>query len=109
MEGLDGGLFDGPVHALSLPVCPRVVRLGEFVNNAAFTTNPAKDVHSQKSMDRLVSVLGQGCKGHAVISQDGMDRVGKGFDHATQKVCTVHLAHVIPKLDIGELADPVDG
>ena len=54
LEGFDGGLFDGSVHALSLPVGPRVVRLGEFVNNAIFIANSAKDVYSQKSLDRLV-------------------------------------------------------
>ena len=109
MEGLDGGLFDGPVHPLSLPVGPRVVRLRQLVSDAVFIANLAKDVHSQKSVDRLVSVLGQVGKGHAVVSQYGVDLVGKGFDHAARKVCTVHLAHVIPELDIGELGDPVNG
>ena len=109
MEGLDSGLFDGPVHALGLSVGPGVVRLRQLVSDAVFIANLAKDVHSQKSVDRLVSVLGQVGKGHAVVSQYGVDLVGKGFDHAAQKVCTVHLAHVIPELDISELGHPVDG
>ena len=109
MKGLNGGLLDSPVHPLSLSVCPRVVRLAEFVNNAVFITNPTKDVHSQKNVDRLVSVLGQVGKGDTVVSQDGVDLVGKGFDHASQKVCTVHLAYVIPELDIGELGHLVNG
>ena len=60
-------------------------------------------------MDGLVAVLGQVCKGHAVVSENGMDLVGKGVNHAAQELCTIHLAHVISKLHIGELGHPVNG
>jgi len=63
VEGLDGGFLDGAVHPLSLPVRPRVIGLGELVNDPVFVANPAKNVHAQKGMDGLVSVLGQVCKG----------------------------------------------
>ena len=54
-------------------------------------------------MDGLVAVLGQFCKGHAVAGENGMNLVGKGFDHATKEVRAVHLAYVILKLNISEL------
>ena len=75
-------ILDGTVHAFGLPVCPRVIRFRQLVSNAVFITDPAKDVHAQKGVDGLVSVLGQVCKSHAVVGEDGVNPVGKGFDHA---------------------------
>lgn len=109
MEGFDRGLLGGAVHALGRPVCPRVIRFCPLVGNTVFIANAAKDVHTQKGMDGLVSVLGQVCKSHAVVGQNGADLVGEGFDHAAQEVCAIHLSHVVPKLDIGELGHSVDG
>ena len=115
MKGLDGGFLDGAVHALGLPVCPRVIRLCELVDDCVFVADPAKDVHPQKGVDGLVTVLGQVGKGHAVVGEDGVDDeddedcVGEGFDHAAQEICTIHLSHVIPEFNIGELGNPVNG
>ena len=81
-RGLDGGFLDGAVHALGLPVCPRVIRLCELVDDCVFVADPAKDVHLQKGVDGLVTALGQVGKGHAVVGEDGEDFVGEGFDHA---------------------------
>ena len=108
MEGFDRGLLDGAVHALGLPVCPRVIRFCQLVSNTVFIANAAKDVHTQKGMDGLVSVLGQVCKSHAVVGENGVNLVGEGFDHAAQEVRAIHLSHVIPKLDIGELGNPIN-
>ena len=109
MKGLDGGFLNGAVHALGLPVRPRVIRFRQLVSNAVFIANATKDVHSQKGVDGVVSVFGQVCKSHAVVSENGVNLVGKSVNHAAQELCTIHLAHVIPKLHIGELGHPVNG
>jgi hypothetical protein len=46
VKRFDGSVLDGPVHPFGLPVCPRVVGLGQFVDDAVFIANPAKDMHS---------------------------------------------------------------
>jgi len=45
VKRFDGSVLDGPVHSFGLPVCPRVVGLGQFMDNAVFIANPAKDMH----------------------------------------------------------------
>ena len=75
MKGLDGRVLDGAVHALGLPVGPRVIRFCQLVSNTVFIAHPAKDVHTQKGMDGLVAVLGQVCKSHAVVGENGVNLV----------------------------------
>ena len=77
MESLDGGFLARAVHPLGLPVCPRVIRFRQLVSNAVFIAHPAKDVHSQRSVDGLVTVFGQVCRGHAVVGENGVNPVGK--------------------------------
>ena len=60
-------------------------------------------------MDRLVSVLGQVCKSHAVVGEDSVNPVGKSVHHAAQEVCAVHLAHVVPEFNVSKLGNPVNG
>jgi len=62
-----------------------------------------------EGVDGLVSVLGQVCKSHPVVGEDGMNLVGEGFDHAAQEICAIHLSHIVPELYIGELGNPVNG
>ena len=77
MESLDGGFLARAVHPLGLPVCPRVMRCCQLVSNAVFIAHPAKDVHSQKGVDELVTIFGQVCRGHAVVGENGVNPVGK--------------------------------
>lgn len=109
MECLDRRFLDGTVHAFGLPVCPGVVGLGEPVLNGVFVADPAKDVHSQPRMDRLVSILGQVCEGHTVVGEDGVDAVREGLDHTAQELRAIHLADIVPELYVGELGDSIDG
>ena len=76
MKGLDSGFFDSAAHALGLSICLRVIRFGQFVSNVVFIANAAKDVHSQKIVSGFVTVLGQVCKGHAVVGENGVNSVG---------------------------------
>lgn len=98
MRRFDGRFFNGAVHPFGLAVRPRVIGPGELVNDAVFVANPAKDMHTQKGVDGLITVLGQVSKGHAVVRQNSVNLVGESIDHAAQEVCSVHLARVIPKL-----------
>ena len=106
MKGLDSGFFDSTVHAPGLPICPRMIRFGQLVSNAVFIANPAKDVHSQKCTDGLVAVLGQVCKGHAVVGESGVNSVGEGLDDATLSKCAPFIFPIIvAELYIGENLD----
>ena len=109
VEGFDGGFLDRTVHPLGLPVRPWVVGLGQLVDYAVFITNSAKDVHFQKGMNGLVSAFGQVSKSHAVVGVNGVNPVRESLDDATQEVCDVHITHVIPEFNIGELGNPVNG
>ena len=109
VKSLDSGFFYRTVHPLGLPVRPRVIRFRQLVSNAVLIANAAKDVHSQKGMDGLVSILGQVGKSHAVVCQNSMDFVGEGLDDATQEVCAIHFSHIVPKFDITKLGNSVNG
>lgn len=41
----DGSFLDGSVHPFNLSVRPRVIGLGQFVDDAVFIANPPKDMH----------------------------------------------------------------
>lgn len=46
VKRFDGSFLDGPVHPFCLSVCPQVIGLGEFVDDAVFIANPTKDMHA---------------------------------------------------------------
>jgi hypothetical protein len=109
VKRFNGRVLDGPVHPFSLSVFPRVIGLSQFVDDVVFIANPAKDMHAQQGVDGLVTVLGQVSKSHAVVRQNSVNLVGESIDRAAQEVSSVHLAKVMPKLDIGKFGDPVNG
>ena len=82
MKGFEGGIFNGAVHPLGLPVRSGVVRLGQLVHDAVFIANAPKDLHAKKGMNGLVTVLGQVGKSHPVVGEDGVNLVGKSVNHA---------------------------
>jgi len=45
VKRLDGSFLDGSVHPFSLSVRPRVIGLGQFVDDAVLIANPTKDMH----------------------------------------------------------------
>ena len=63
---LDGGLFDGSVHAFHLAVGPGVVNFCEPVFNVMFLANTVKEVH------RCGFILFAVGKLSAVIGQEGV-------------------------------------
>ena len=58
---------------------------------------------------RAGTVLGQVGEGHAVVSQHGMDLVGKDLDHVAEEGRAFYLSRAVVEFDMGELGDPVDG
>ena len=63
---LDGGLFDGSVHAFHLAVGPGMIDFGEPVFNVMFLANTVKEVHRCRFILFAVGKLS------AVISQEGV-------------------------------------
>jgi hypothetical protein len=108
VEHLDGGVFHGSVHPLSLAVGPRVIGLGEPVLDAVLSADPVEDGGAQPSTGRPVSVLRQIGERHAVVGQDGVDRIRDSSDHLPQEGRSVHLCGGIEEGDVGECADPID-
>ena len=46
VKRFNGSVLDGPVHPFGLSVCPGVVGLGQFMDDAVFIANPAKEMHA---------------------------------------------------------------
>ena len=81
---LDGGVFDGSVHALDLPVGPRVVGLGEPVFDSMKVAEPVEGV-STEACGRPLPVLWQVGELDAVVREDGVDAVRNGFDERIEE------------------------
>ena len=79
MEGFRGGVLDGAVHPLGLPVGPGVIGLGQPVLDPMLFADAVEDVAAEHRDDLGVAaaVLWQVGEGHAVIGEHGVDRVGK--------------------------------
>ena len=85
MEALDGGFFEGAVHALDLAVGPRVGRFDQAVHHALFPADAVKTVRDRQELVRL------GCKLHPVVRQHGMHVIGQLVQYAPLKHCRDHL------------------
>jgi hypothetical protein len=46
VKRFDGSFLDGSVHPFGLSVRPRVIGLGQFVDDAVSIANPTKDMHA---------------------------------------------------------------
>ena len=103
VEALDGCVLDGAVHALDLPVGPRMIDLGEPVLDAVLAANPVED------MEPVIFMAGVTGELDAVVGQHRMDGVRNHLDQLAQELGRDHLARLLMELDIGELGGPVDG
>ena len=59
MVAFDGRVLDGPVHALDLPVGPRMVGLGEAMLNAVLPAGPVEGMAAEPRCWRLVRFFGR--------------------------------------------------
>ena len=80
MEALDGGFFDGAVHALDLAVGPRVRRFGQAVFHAVFQANAVKTVPTGQALVRLGREL------HPIVGQYRMHPIRQLVEDAAQKL-----------------------
>ena len=85
---LDGGLFDGSVHAFHLAVGPGVIDFGQAVFNVMFLANTVKEVH------RCGFILFAVGKLSAIISQEGVYFVRQGRNDISQELYRGHLLFI---------------
>ena len=111
MVSLDGGVLDprikseDAVHPLDLAIGPWVVGLGQLVLDAVGLTDHV-EAH-RPGVDR-VAVPGLFGELHAVVSQNGMDLTGYGFEHVLQKLCGGASGSRFNELSNNEPGGPVD-
>ena len=79
VEALDGGLLDGPIHALDLAVGPGVGRFGQAVLHAVFAANAVETVPARQEL------VGLGRELDPVVGQHGMHFVRQLVEHPPQK------------------------
>ena len=103
MEALDGGLLDGPIHALDLAVGPGVCRLGEAMLHAVFPTDAVKAVPTRQELVRLGREL------HTVVGQYSMHFVRQLIEHAPQKLRRDHALGAGVEFGEGPFTGAVDG
>ena len=107
MIALDGGVLDGAVHPLDLPVGPWMVRLGEPVVDAVLTADlvEAMDAHA---CGPAIAVFRQVGELDAIIGEDGVQVVGDCFEQRLQERDRGRTIGLVMKLDEGELRGAVD-
>ena len=103
VEAFDGGVLDGSVHPLHLPIRPRMIDLGEPVLDAVLVTDPIEDVVKRVFMAGVV------CELNAVVRQHRVDGVRHSGDEIAEKLGGDHLTRFLMQVGIGELGCPVDG
>lgn len=94
--------FDAAVHALDLPIRPRVIRFGQAMVNAMRYTNLIKFQLAFLLGPRLMRKL------RAIVGQDRVDFVGDGFDQPAQKRAGVFAAGAFKQLSEGKLGCAVN-
>ncbi len=81
---LHRGLFDGAVHALDLPVRPRMIGLGEAVVDAVQKTDPVKSMAAKAGRGSL-AILRQIGELDAVVREHGMDPIRDSRDQRLEE------------------------
>ena len=90
---LDGGVFDGSVHALDLPVGPGMFRFGAAVFDLVLLAGPGESMDPEEKrgdgvplflreswLRRVVDEVG------AVVGKHGVDGVGDGGSQSPEEV-----------------------
>ncbi len=103
IELLDGGFFQGAVHAFDLAVGPGMVDPGEAVLDAVGHADAVEDVLEGVAVPLVVAEL------DAVVGEDGMDLVRHSCNQVAQELSGLHLASRRMQLGVDELRGAVDG
>ncbi len=105
---LHRSVLDGPVHALDLPVGPRVVGLGEAVFDSMHETEPIERMSAEACRWSL-AVLRQIGELDAVVGEHGMDAIRNGLDECFKERCCGSHIRLFDEFDHRELRGAVDG
>ena len=89
VAAFDGGIFDGPVHALDLTIGPRVVWLGQAILDAMLCTNAIEQM-ACKPRCGSIAVAWRMAELDTVVGQDGMQPVWKSVDQIAEKLASDH-------------------
>ena len=108
VKALDGGVLDGPVHALDLPVGPGVVDFGEAVLDAMLAAAQVEHV-GHLSRRGTFGVARRMAELDAVVGQHGVDRVGHGLDQGDQESRGGDAVGLLDQLSKGKLGRLVNG
>jgi len=113
----NGGFLDRPVHPFDLPICPRMVGLGEPVVDVGLGTGVFEGVGSeqracgQRSLDLLGCRVGASGRRElgAVVGQHGVDLVRHRFNQTCEELGSDAARGSRMELGEGELGHSVDG
>ena len=107
VEALDGGIFDGAVHALHLSVRPRMVDLGEPVLDAVLVASHVEHV-GHVSRCRPVGVARRKAELDAVVGEHGVDLIRHRLDQSDEEGGRGDAGCLLNQLNEGELGGAVD-
>ena len=103
VEALDGGVLDGAVHPLHLPIGPRVLHLGQTMLDAVLVADAIEDVVEGVDVAGAVGEL------DAIVGQNGLDGIGDRRHQIAQELSGLHLTGCGMELGEGEFGGAVDG
>ncbi len=105
---LDGGLLDGSVHALDLPVGPGMVGLCKPMFDSMKAAEPIEGVAAE-ACGWPLPVLRQIGELDAVVGDHGVDAIRNCFNERFEEGCGSSDICFFDELDHSELRGPVDG
>jgi hypothetical protein len=117
MEARDGGPFDGAIHALDLALRPRMLGLGQPMDDVVESAGIPEGVGAEEflTLDDL-SDLGRAPgfalgirEVRAFIGEHGVDLVGHGLHHSVQEVSRDPRFGLLMEFGEGELGCAVNG
>ena len=103
MIPFDGGLLEGPVHPLDLPVGPGMIDLGEPVLDIVSPANTIEDVAGECPDGLSVRKL------NAIVGQDDLNGIRYGFDEIPRERCRVHLSRFVMEFNEDKFRGSVNG
>jgi hypothetical protein len=105
---LDGGILDGSVHALDLPVGPGMVGLSQSVFDPMKETEPVEGMAAE-ACGWPLPVLGQIGELDAVVGEHSVDAVRNGFNERFEEGRSSSDICFFDEFDHSELRRSIDG
>ena len=100
---IHGLVFDGPMHSFNLPIRPWMVGFGQPVLNTMCIA------YGIKSLLASPLCIGRLCKLVAVVSQDGVNLIGRRGDEPMQESASIFALVAGQQFDIDELGSAING